>query len=250
MSGSGLNWLKVGRPMLATLATAGLPLVGVIALTANAGVIEAQLTAWPQGWAAAIVTLVGAALAGLALLPTHAVSLVMGWLFGPVLGCGLAIGAVTAAAAWGYFIGGRLAGTGLSRSLPADSRMARLRSALVEASSRRTTLLVALLRLSPAAPFAATNVAMAAVAVPWRAFLIGSVVGLAPRVIVVTLFGAALGQLDFQRPDSPALLALGGVATIAALAVSGHLARRALSRTVQPNPSAVLTSGNARPVPN
>lgn len=240
----------MGRPMLATLATAALPIVGAIALAANAESIESQLAEWPLLVAAGAVALAGALLAGLALLPTHAVSLAMGWLFGPIVGSGLAMLTVAAAAWLGYQVGRALTGSGLSDAMPSDARIARLRSELLDVSPRRTMLLVALLRLSPAAPFAATNVAMSAVAVPWRAFLIGSVIGLAPRVITVALFGSALGRLDFQRPDSPTLLTLGILATIAALAFSAHLARRALSRTLQSHSAAAVTSGNARPVSN
>jgi len=230
-----MRWLPrhsaAWRPASATALSAGLPAVGVIALAGFAPAIESALAGLSIVPAGLLVMLAGAALSGAALMPTHAVSLAMGWMFGGPVGSLLAWVTVAAAAWAGYGLGMRLAGPS-SRWIEPTSTIGRVRRAVVEASDGRAAMLIALLRLSPAAPFAATNVALAAVEVKRSVFLIGSAVGLAPRVFVVAWFGAGLSRLDFTRPESPALLVGGVVATIGVLIGVGWIARRALRQTL------------------
>lgn len=217
--------------MLATAGSAGLPVVGVVVLAAYAPGIERELDRMGPAAAALLVMPAGIVLSGMALLPTHAVSLAMGWLFGGTIGSLLAWLTVAGAAMVGHGFGTRLAGPS-SRWLDPTSRIARVRAAVLESSDPRAGLLIALLRLSPAAPFAATNVALAAVGVKRSVFLVGSVIGLAPRVFVVAWLGAGMSRLDLTRPTSPPLLAVGVLATIAVLVGVGSLARAALRRTL------------------
>ena len=61
-----------------------------------------------------------------------------------------------------------------------------------------------------------------------REFLLGSVVGLAPRVVAVAVAGAGLAQLDLSRGADLRLAVLGAVATVALLVVLWAVGRRAL----------------------
>ena len=173
----------------------------------------------------------GAVLAGLALLPTHAVSLVCGWLFGAWLGPTIAWLAILGGSVIGFVAGHALAGSGWPEQLRESERWSKLYAALANDSPGRTTGLVALLRFSPAAPFAATNVAFAALGLSWPTFLIGSAIGLAPRVVTVALLGAGMATLDLGRPGHFGLLIAGIVATVIALILIGVIAQRALKRT-------------------
>lgn len=176
------------------------------------------------------IALAAVVLCGPALLPTHILSLAAGWALGPWLGLPVAWLSILAAVACSYALGGALAGHGLASSLRADPARRAVYDALVRASPARTATLVALLRLSPLAPFAATNVALAGLGLGWRPVLLGSALGLAPRVAVVALLGAGSAELDFSRPDAPWLLAFGVAATLVALIWSGRVATLALRR--------------------
>jgi uncharacterized membrane protein YdjX (TVP38/TMEM64 family) len=91
--------------------------------------------------------------------------------------------------------------------------------------------LVALLRLSPLLPFAATNLVLAAARVPVLPFLAGTALGIAPRVCVVALAGSGLSELDLSRSSDQRLAVLGAVATVLVLVVLTRLARRVLRQT-------------------
>jgi uncharacterized membrane protein YdjX (TVP38/TMEM64 family) len=218
------------RPGLATLAAAALPAVGVAVLAVYGNDVAHWIDATPTWQVALAVMAVGVAACGTALLPTHALSLAAGYALGIWAGPAVAWVTVLVASLLGYTTGRLAAGGRFARSIRDHPRLGTLADALLDASLFRTAWLLALLRLSPLAPFAATNVALAAIRTPWLPYVAGSAVGLAPRVIVVALFGAGLAELDWQNPRSHWLLVLGGVATVAALLIVGHVASRALRR--------------------
>ena len=215
---------------MATLAAAGLPIVGVVVLARFGTALAAWVEATPAWGVALVILLAGALLCGVALLPTHAVSLASGYALGPIAGTLVALATVTIGSVVGA-VGGRLfAGTGLAGRLAEDPKWHAAYAALVRASRRRTALLVALVRLSPAVPFAATNVALAALRVPAGPYLAGTILGLAPRVAAVALAGAGLAELDWSRPGAAWLLAAGGAATVLALVIVGRVAAAAMRR--------------------
>lgn len=170
-------------------------------------------------------------LAGLCLIPTHAASLVAGLLFGVGGGIVLALAGSAGAALLGYLVLSRLARGRIMRLLETRPRAAAVRRALV---ARRTRVagLIALIRLSPVMPFAATNLVMATAGVGLREFLAGSVLGMAPRVIVVVMGGAGLAELDLTRGTDARLAVIGGLATLIALIAIGRVSRAALRDAV------------------
>ncbi len=174
-------------------------------------------------------------LAGLSFVPTHAVSLVGGMLFGATAGSLLAMAGVTGAALLGYLALRRVVGDRALAGLECRPGAAAVHRALVHGGARRTFALVALVRLSPVMPFAGTNLLLAAAGMGLRDFLLGSIVGLAPRVVAVAVAGAGLASLDLDRAADARVALLGAVATVAALWVIGRVARSALRQ------AAVLT---------
>lgn len=226
------KWWSNVRPLLATLAAAGLPLVGVVVLATHGAAIADWLGGQPLGLSMLYIVVAGAVLCGVALLPTHAVSLACGYLFGAAIGPAVGWLSVMGALLIGFLGGRAAAGTGWVDGLAARAGrggvMASTVRALSIASPRRTAFLIALLRLTPVAPFAATNVALASVGVSRGAMLAGSALGLGPRLAVVAWLGAGMAELDFSKPQSPWLVGLGVVATVAALVVVGRVAQRAL----------------------
>lgn len=219
-----------GRAAVTTLAAAALPLAGVAALGVYGVTMAESARSVDPLWNAALLWGGGAVLCGLALVPTHALALAAGWLLGPLWGALVAWVAVITATALAYGVGRRLTGVGLVEAVRERPRWRVVHGALIGTSARRTAVLVALLRLSPLAPFAATNVALAGVGVPAGSFLLGSILGLTPRVLVVASLGAGMAELDYSKPQAPWLAALGAGATVIALACAGWVASVALRR--------------------
>ncbi|MEM7683032.1 MAG: VTT domain-containing protein [Planctomycetota bacterium] len=220
------------RPWGATALAAGLPGLGLLALVAHRDAVSAWMTAQPAGIGIASTLVIGGLLCGLALMPTHAVSLASGWLLGVWVGPLTACSAVMLGVLLSYPAGRRLAGSGAADALRASPRWSGVHAALTGAEPLRSVSLVALLRLSPLAPFAATNVALAALGLRWRVFVIGSAIGLAPRVVAVAVLGAGMSELDLARPGGLAWLIAGVACTLAAIGLLGHTAGRVLRRQV------------------
>jgi len=218
------------RPLLATAAAGALPLVGVALIASHGSTVASTLAEWSTLQKVLLVIGTGVLICGGALLPTHALSLGAGWLLGGVLGPTAAWIGVTAGALVGFGVGRVLAGPGLVRWIDHHPRLAAVHAATFDAPAARATGLIALLRLSPIAPFAATNVALAALRPRPTAFVLGSAAGLAPRVAIVAWLGAGMAQLDFTQPHSPWLIGVGAAATLLLLIVMGWWARRALQR--------------------
>jgi uncharacterized membrane protein YdjX (TVP38/TMEM64 family) len=201
------------------------PAVGalVLSVTGPAGWYPRLAAADPM--VQALVIAVGTVfLTGLSLVPTHAASLVAGMLFGPLVGPALALGSIGAAALFGYALVRRFVADHAIERLARRPRAYAVHQALLHHSSRRTILLVALIRLSPVMPFAATNLLMASSRVPRGQFLVGTILGIAPRVVAVAVAGAGLATLDLGVAGDRHLAVLGVVATLVTLAVATRIA--------------------------
>jgi uncharacterized membrane protein YdjX (TVP38/TMEM64 family) len=179
-----------------------------------------------------------AALGGLALLPTHAPSLLGGWAFGAHLGAVAALAGFLGAALIGYAVSRRVSGDRLEALLAEHTKWNAVYEALLRSGFWKAALIVTLLRLPPNAPFAATNVTMAALRVPVAPYVLGTLAGLAPKTSAVAVLGAGLSTLDFSSPSQTGWFAGGVLLTFGALGLVGWMARRALvdleARTVSP----------------
>ena len=175
--------------------------------------------------------LIGGALGcGLALLPTHVLSLLCGWAFGLPVGLAVALCGATLGSPLGYAIGKRLAGPGLTQMIARNSKGAAVCEAITQASKPRAFVLIGLLRLSPVVPYGSTNVLAAVFRVPMIPFLLGTFFGLAPRAAAVVLLGAGLERLESNARVSPWFWGVGIGATVLALIVMSWAAKRALDR--------------------
>lgn len=181
----------------------------------------------------ALLLLGGALGCGLALLPTHVLSLLCGWAFGLPVGLAVALCGATLGSPLGYVIGQRLAGPGAMQVIARNPRGAAVCEAITRSSKPRAFLLISLLRLSPVVPYGSTNVLAAVFGVPMFPFLLGTMIGLAPRAAAVVLLGAGLERLDVEASVSPWVWATGIAATVAALIVMSWAAKRALDAVAQ-----------------
>lgn len=177
-----------------------------------------------------LLVLVGLIGCGFALLPTHVLSLVCGWALGPPVGFAVAVLTATAAAPIGYRVGQLLAGPSILDLLRRYPRGAAVCQAITRASAWRAGLLVGLLRLSPVVPYGSTNVLAAIFRLPLSPFLIGTLIGLSPRVMLVVGLGAGLEQLDLSKPGSPWMIGAGLAATALAFLLMGWVTRQTLAQ--------------------
>ncbi len=171
-----------------------------------------------------------AILAGLALLPTNTVGVISGWAFGFQLGLISIFAAIGGALAINYFVSKRLAGKDFREMIEAKPKLKAIHRELLKDHFVKTVVIIVLLRLSPGAPFSATNFLMAASGVSIKTFLFGTLIAYIPRTSVTVFVGASLTELDFSHPQEAWLLIVGIASTIAATIMIGVLSRRALNR--------------------
>jgi uncharacterized membrane protein YdjX (TVP38/TMEM64 family)/phosphatidylserine/phosphatidylglycerophosphate/cardiolipin synthase-like enzyme len=138
--------------------------------------------------------------AGLAFVPVTLMVTVTGLVFGPVKGFAVALVASMVAAAVTFAIGSLL-GRDLVRRLSGP-----LINRISERLSRRGVFTVALLRMVPVAPFTLINLAAGAIRIRLSDFLAGTVVGMAPGMAALTVFGDRIEAL--LRTPTPGRIAL------------------------------------------
>ena len=216
---------------MASYTVAG-PVLGAIVLTAL----------WPWWWpplesADALPVLcfltVAVVASAASWIPTHAVSFVSGMLFGVTIGPVAALLTIVAAALTSVRVFRPWLQQPFGELLRRHPRADAVHTALLERSGRSVIPLIALVRLSPLMPFAATNLLLAGSGVRVRDFLLGSGLGLAPRVILVAVAGAGASTLDLHRGTDLRLAIAGVVATVAALWLLARVGRSVWARQVE-----------------
>lgn len=178
-----------------------------------------------------------AVLAGLALLPTYASAILGGWAFGMGLGYPAALAGFLGGSLIGYAVAKPTAGERVIKLIDERPKWKVVRRALLESGFGRMLLIITLLRLPPNSPFAITNLVLASVRVPLGAYVIGTLVGMAPRTGIVLYLAAQISQRfsehakDAAKADKPWWYIVAGVVlSILALVVIGFIANRALEK--------------------
>ena len=226
---------KLARPSgVVFFAAVGQAFGGFVAL----GLAYAHADALREGGLLiGLMLMIGGALGcGLALLPTHVLSLLCGWAFGLPVGLAVALSGATLGSPLGYAIGKVLAGPGAMQVIARNPRGAAVCQAITRSSKPRAFVLVGLLRLSPVVPYGSTNVLAAVFGVPMFPFVLGTFIGLAPRAAAVVLLGAGLESLESKSQVSPWIWGVGIAATLLALIVMSWAARRALAKAAPDAP--------------
>jgi uncharacterized membrane protein YdjX (TVP38/TMEM64 family) len=131
-------------------------------------------------------------------------------------------------------------GFAFGRLIPGEARDRRFGGRLGRIASRledRSVLALAILRNIPIAPYAMLNVACGATHIGWAGFLAGTLLGMAPGIVVASVLGQSLGAW-LADPTATGVLRVVGVLAVmigAAVLADRFLGDR-LGRDGEPSP--------------
>lgn len=169
-------------------------------------------------------------LAGIGCLPTVSQAVLAGYAFGFTFGFPAALLGFAGASLVGYELVIHLARDRVEQELKRSPKTSHIRHALLTASTKRSILIVALLRASPSAPFALTNLVLVSLGVSRKVFLIGTILGMIPRTLAAVLIGVSITNWTGEFNQPKWLLIAGIAATIALLVVISKVAASTLKR--------------------
>jgi uncharacterized membrane protein YdjX (TVP38/TMEM64 family) len=219
--------VRLGPAGLVTAIASFSPLLGGFVIL---GLVQ-RLAPWirAQGGVGALIYVISFwAFGGFAVVPTYAYSGLAGWTFGVVNGFVLAMAAFAGAAFIGYVFVDWLAGDRAIQMIDEHPKWKAVRQALVGQGFWRTLWIVTLVRLPPTSPFSFFNYAMAIARVGMLPYMLGTLLGLAPRSLAVVIAFADLEQLDLQHPLQNWLRIAGIVATVVVIYVINRIAQNAI----------------------
>lgn len=147
-------------------------------------------------------------LGGFSLVPTWALSGLVGWVYGATHGFLIGLIALCGASMVGYEFARRFAGNDIVHKIQSNPKLGALHFALTGKSFWKTLFIVILIRIPSSSPFAFTNYLLACAKVPRKVYLPGSIVGLAPRTLAVVLITSKLHEftLDPSHGEGPILV--------------------------------------------
>ncbi len=224
---------RLGPAGPAAVVTALLPPLGAIVMYSTLPMVGEWLKAHPSGlW----IYLGGfIALCGLAIFPTNALMLLAGWAFQFVPGALVAWAGFLGASLLAFGVGRAIAGQRAVEVIATHPRWEAVYRELVGGGMFRVLGLIALLRMAQS-PFALTNFALAAVRVTLIPFILGTLIGVLPRVLVGAYAGSLVSQFDPRKGAGILIVIVGIVSMLVVLAIIGQLANRALARVTGQNP--------------
>lgn len=211
------------------IIAASLPAIGGFAVLGTMGPMGAWLRDHGTLGVGVFITAF-AVLAGLALLPTYAQSVLAGWAFGMATGSVAAMAGIAGASLIGYAVARRGAGDRFVRLIDEQPKWRAVYDALVRSGPGRALLTVTLLRIPHNSPFAITNLVMASCRVPPWIYAVGTVVGIAPRTLLAVYLGARAQTTDFAMPSEKWLYIVWVAGALLAVGVVGAIANQAIKR--------------------
>lgn len=216
---------------VAAVATA-LPIIG----SSVTLIVGPMLAGWLRDngvygacWFVVVFVVMGA----FAVTPTYTSSVIAGWAFGFRLGITCVITGAVGGALLCFYLARKLGRSRIEPLFAEHPRWDIVRKALIQENARKALGMVFLLRLSPALPFGTTNVLLATTGVNVIPFIVGTTLGLLPRLSLVTFAAARAEQLDFNASESWWILAGGICATLACIAIMGLIGKHALERATR-----------------
>ncbi|WP_299443473.1 VTT domain-containing protein [uncultured Rhodospira sp.] len=168
------------------------------------------LGAWPYAPAAAIALMAAAMLLMAPLIP---LTLAMALVFGPVHGSLYSSIAALISAAIGCQVGRALGRDGLRRLMDRHPQVRRA----VRAIRQHSLKAVIVARVVPILVYGVVNIVCGATGLAWRPYLLGTILGIVPLILVVSTIGAGLEQAARTSLGAPTL-------AIAAVGLAGLVA--------------------------
>lgn len=211
------------------IASVVLPVLSSTVLYTFMGWIAPWLKSLEATGVAAYVVTFGL-LAGFAIVPTYAPSMLGGWAFGFWTGYAAAVGGFTIGSIIAYFFCRSLTGRRVTDLIDENPTWAAVHRALLSGGFWKTLGIVTLLRVPPSSPFAATNLVFAATGVPFPIYVIGTLIGMTPRTAAVVALGAQAGPLDLRKGEGWLTLGIWVVVTIVVLGIISAVANAAIQR--------------------
>lgn len=172
--------------------------------------------------------------AGFGLLPTYSQSALAGYAFGLTRGSLAALAGFTGASVVGYIIARTVARERMEKEIRTHPKARIVRDSLVGRGFWSTLGIVTLVRLPPNSPFALTNLVLAGAGVKLPVYVLGTLIGLAPRTIaavyIASQFARASAADAAQAPKPVWWLPVNIAAAVVVVIVIGAIAKRALER--------------------
>lgn len=209
--------------------TAALPSVGSMILL----LVIYQISPWLQSnkeIGIPIFILFMTIFSGVALIATNVLGVVSGFAFDFYWGITAQLLGILGASTVMFFIAKRFAAETLQSKISEKPKLKAIHNALLNEHFFKTLIVICLIRLSPAMPFAVTNLMMSAAGISFKTYLAGTFLGMLPRASAIVFVGASLSELNFSEPQESWILILGIAATIIAVIVVSIISKRALDR--------------------
>ena len=223
---------QIGPAGPVALIATTMPMIGALALLTVAPTIVRWLHA--HGLAGALAFMLCYALCcGFALVPTYASSILGGWTFKFAIGFPAVMAGLGGAAVIGYMLAHRIVGHRVRRVIHEHPKWEVVRNALVGGKSLKVIGIVTLLRLSPLLPFETTNVLLASCEVRLVPFLIGTLLGVAPRTAAVVFIASRAHKLESAGAGSWWLIVMAMVLSALVIVVVTIVAKKALDRATR-----------------
>lgn len=179
-------------------------------------------------------------LAGVGMLPTYAQAILGGWCFGMLLGFPAALAGFAGASVIGYTIARTVSRHRVEDVIESNAKSRAVRDALIGQGFLKTLGIVILLRLPPNSPFALTNLVMASAGVRIAPFVLGTLIGMAPRTALAVYLGSGVQVLTRETLSptaAPRWVVIGGIVlTLIVVIVIGHIANKAIARVTAARP--------------
>jgi phospholipase D1/2 len=198
------SWARIALGLLAIGALAAIwrwtPLAEVAEAERLSSLVEPiRLSAWGPLLAVAAFTV-----AGTLMVPVTVLIVATGLVFGGAVGFATALVASLSTAAVGYGVGALLWRDAVRRL------MGKRANALSRKLAERGVLAIVALRIVPVAPFTMVNVAAGASHIRWRDYLLGTLLGMGPGVLALTLIADRAASLirEWEVSDVAWILAL------------------------------------------
>ncbi len=215
--------------------SASMPALGGLVLLWNIEVIAT----WLRGHGALGVVVYTAAfivLSGFALLPTYAQAILGGWAFGTAIGLPAALLGFGGGAIIGYTLSRRVASDKVMEVIETKPKWKAVRDALIESGRLKELGLITLVRIPPNSPFAFMNLLLGSTRTHPLLFLVGTMVGMAPRT-AVAVFLAAQTRAQFSASEfrdevsMPRWMFIASIViTLIAFFIIAHIANKAIQR--------------------